>query len=510
MAGLDLIGAHPTDAEPAGPERVGRRRRVWPDSAWPLVGVALAFLVVELLFVARKPGLGWDEIVYASQINSHAAAAPFVAARSRGLTLLVAPVTYFTTSTLALRVYLSCAAAIALFGVMWLWRRLVPGWVVAGAALFFTSLWVVQYYSPRAQPEVWVALSGLAACGFFLRAVGCGQCGPGGTTPQNLPQATATSRLLGKRDLTGLAGALACAALMRPGDAVFLSVPLLVAALSVRSWRHWQVIVTMLAGLIAGCVEWVIEAYVRFGGPLSRLHRATAQQGGFGLHAGIWDELRALNGPVICRGSCLPRIGLSNPWLTFWWLALPVLAVLGILAARRAGRLGPSLLATACAFSAGLQYLFLLNFGAPRFLIPMYALLAIPVAEFVGWLLQRRRRVPRILVAFGVAICIALQLVSQHGVLTRVVGNSRTHDAKVARELHALGVRAPCLAIGDQFIPFAYFAGCASATSPQDAAPGETVVVIEPIGDSAPSYAHYWDIHMLTRTGYIVYIKPQR
>jgi hypothetical protein len=497
MAGLDLIGAHPTDTGPAGSERGGRRGRAWLNGPWPLAGVALAFLAAELIFVARKPGLGWDEIVYVSQINSHAAAAPFVAARSRGVTLLIAPVTYVTTSTLALRVYLSVASALALFGVMWLWRRLAPGWVVAGAALFFGSLWTVQYYSPRAQPEVWVALSGLAACGFFLRAVGTAG-------------ATATSRLLGKGDLAGLAGALACSALMRPGDAVFLSAPLIVAALAVRGWRHWQAVVTVLAGLIAGSLEWVVEAYARFGGPLARLQLATARQDGFGLHAGIWDELRALNGPLICRTDCIPTITYSQPWLSLWWLALPVLTALGILAARRAGRLGPSLLAMSCAVSVGIQYLFLINYAAPRFLIPMYALLAVPVAECAGWLLQRRTLAPRIVVAAGAAACIALQLISQHAVLRRVVTYSRTYDTKVAGELNSLGVKAPCLVKGQQFIPFAYYAGCASAPVLQAAGPGVTVAVVEAAGRSAPSYAQHWAFHWLPHTGYVVYIKPSR
>jgi hypothetical protein len=492
MAGLGLI-TQPADAELSGS---GKEARRWRQTPWTLVAVAVAFLAAELIFVARKPGLGWDEIVYLTQINSHAAAAPFVAARSRGITLLIAPVTYFTTSTTALRVYLSIVSAAGLFGAFWLWRRLVPGWIVAGGALFFASLWTVQYYGPRAMPETWVALSALAAVGFFLRAVGSAQ-------------SPADARLLGKGDLAGLAGALAVTALMRPGDAVFLAVPLVAAALAVRAWRHWQLAVTIMAGLVAGGLEWVIEAYVRFHGLPTRLHDAASRQDGFGLHAGIWDELRALNGPVICRTNCIPAAAYHQPLLTIWWLALPVLTVLGILAARRAGRLGPSLLATACAFSIGFQYLFLIDYAAPRFLIPMYVLLAIPAAECVAWLLDRRRLVPRILVAIGVVTCVVLQVFSQNTVLTRLVANSRTYDAKVARDLNALGVKAPCLVKGQLFIPFAYYAGCASATVPQHAAPGVKIAVVEEIGRGVPAYAQHWPWHLLHGTGFVAYIKPK-
>ncbi len=491
MAGLGLI-TQPADAELSGS---GQEARRWRQTPWTLVAVVVAFLAAELIFVARKPGLGWDEIVYITQINSHAAAAPFVAARSRGITLLIAPVTYFSTSTTALRVYLSVLSAAAILGAFWLWRRLVPGWIVAGAALFFASLWTVQYYGPRAMPEMWVALSALAAVGFFLRATGAAQT-------------AVAARRLGRGDLAGLAGALAVCALMRPGDAVFLAVPLVLAALLVSAWRQWQLGVAIIAGLFAGGLEWVIEAYVRFHGLQSRLHFATARQGGFGLHAGIWDELRALNGPVICRANCLPTVSYQRPLLTIWWLALPVLTVLGVLAARRAGRLGPSLLAAACAFCIGIQYLFLINFAAPRFLLPMYALLAIPVAECVGWLLGRRTVLPRILVATVVALCIVLQIVSQHTVLTGQVAKARTKDAAVARALHALGVKAPCLVKGQLFIPFAYYAGCASATVPADAAPGVKVVVIEAIGRGVPVYARQWTRHVLQHTGYVAYIKP--
>jgi hypothetical protein len=493
MAGADVIGVQPTDAERTGSERRGRDW--WQTSGW-LVAVALGFLAAELIFVANKPGLGWDEVVYITQINSHAAAAPFGAPRARGITLLIAPVTYFTTSVLVLRLYLSVLSALALLGAMWVWRRLVPRWIVAGAGLFFGSLWLVQYYGPRAMPEMWVALSALSAVGFFLRSVGCAQI-------------ASAARLLGKPDLAGLAGALTVCALMRPGDAVCVSVPMIAAVLAVRAWRHWQVVMAVLAGLFAGGLEWVIEAYLRFHGLVSRLHAAAAQQSGFGLHAGIWDELRSLNGPVICRAHCIPELGYQQPWLTLWWLALPALTVLGVLAARRAGRLGPALLAAACAFGAGFQYLFLINYAAPRFLIPMYALVAIPVAECVAWLLARRRLVSTVLVAVGAAMCIVLQVVSQHVVLSRIVAASRTEDARAGRDLRALGFKAPCLIKGQLFVPFAYYAGCASATLAKDAAPGVRVGVIEAQDHNAPSYAAGWPARLLPGTAYVVFIKPK-
>ncbi len=62
---------------------------------------------------------------------------------------------------------------------------------------------------------------------------------------------------------------------------------LLAAALAVRSWRRWPVIAAIVIGMAAGSAEWIAEAYARFGGPLARLHLASAEQGGFGLRLGV-------------------------------------------------------------------------------------------------------------------------------------------------------------------------------------------------------------------------------
>ena len=175
---------------------------------------------------------------------------------------------------------------------------------------------------------------------------------------------------------------------MRPGDAVFLAAPLVVAALAVAHWRRWQLAAAIVAGLVVGSLEWVVEAYVRVGGVFARLHAATAEQGGFGLHLGILAQLRALNGPVQCRPCTIPW---QHPQLSVWWLALPALVALGLFAARRAGRLESGLLTAVCGLVVAVQYLFLIDYGDPRFLIPAYALLAVPVADALAWLLTEVR-----------------------------------------------------------------------------------------------------------------------
>ena len=303
--------------------------------------------------------------------------------------------------------------------------------------------------------------------------------------------------------LAGLTACGAIAALVRPGDALYLAAVLGVAVLAVRRWRRWDLLAAVVIGFAAGAAEWVIEAYLRFGGPLNRLHEAGAEQGGFGFHFALWDELRAVNGPTLCR-PC--TVGIRYPVLSLWWLALPVLVVLGVIAARRAGRLGSAALAAACGLGLAFQYLFLINYAAPRFLLPAYALAAIPVADAIGWLLTSVRRELRPPVITLVAVVLGVQLLIQAAVLQHQVQEKISFlgdYTRIAADLRALGVRPPCLIKGDQDIPIAFYAGCASApgvTASGTAVGGsgnEPVAVLVAPGQPPPAYARNWTLHEL-------------
>jgi hypothetical protein len=479
------------------------------DSLWWLAAVAAAFSCAQLIFI-RLHGLSWDEVVYVSQVTRHVPAAPFDPARSRGIPLLVAPVALLTTSITVLRVYLALASGAALFGCLLAWRRLRPAWMLALAGLLFGGLWITQYYGPQAMPDEWLAFAALAATGLFLRAVGVSDEGAGGR---------AGNPRLG---LAVLAAVIAVAALIRPGDAVFLVAVLIGAVVVVRPWRQWPVLVAITAGFIAGAAEWVAEAYARFGGPAERLHLASAEQGGFGPRLGIWAELRSVNGPTLCR-PC--TIGWKYPVLSVWWLALPVLVVLGVLVARHAGRRSSAVLAAWCALGLAAQYLFGISYAAPRFLLPAYALAAIPVADLIGWLVARTRPAERPAMKALIGLVLAGQLITQHAVLMRQVADTaKLHKdyAAVAADLRGLGVRPPCLVNGAQRIPVAFYARCASTPAPlrvepalaTSANPGGAwrFALLEWGSSRPPAYARAWPRHRIRNAGYlklIVYVPPR-
>ena len=443
--------------------------------------MGVAYAAAQLVFVSLRMGLSWDESVYVSQVSAHAPAAYFDPARARGVPLIVAPVALLTSSVAALRVYLAVLSGLGLTLALWTWRGLRQAWVLGLAGVTFGGLWVAQYYGPQAMPDIWSALGGLAAAGCFCRWAFGGS---------------------GKRALAGLGVSVAFVTLVRPGDAVYLCLPLLVVA-GVGAWvtgrfgRYGAAAGVIVGGLLAGGAEWVVEAYARFGGIGRRLHAAGAEQGGFGLHFALPDELRALNGPTLCR-PC--TIGFRDPGLDLWWLALPVLGALGIVAARRAGRMASVLLPTACGLCVAGQYLFMINYAAPRFLLPAYVLLAIPVADGLAFILTSVSRDLRPAVAATASCFLILQLVTQHLVLDHEVGGTVAfHDdyTRIVAELAAHGVRPPCLITGVQYIPIAFYAGCASTGS---AAPGEPVAVLVQVRGHPPSYARNWHVYRITGT----------
>lgn len=466
-------------------QAAGPRTTRGPRGDLPLAALAAVFTLAQLALVRPVLGLGWDEIVYVSQVTSHHPAAFFSAPRSRGVSLLVAPVASWSSSVPLLRVYLALLSGLALYLALRAWRGLFPTRVLVVAGALFASLWMTLFYGPQAMPNYWVAIGALISVGCFLRA---------------------RAKRSASAVLWGLAAGAALMAWMRPTDAVHVAVPLLVLAL-VR--RHWRLLLVLAAGLAAGAVPWVIEAYVGHGGLGARLAEASRIQGGLGWQIAVDDQLRSLGGRALCRPCTGP---MPTPLVTLWWFALPVLAGLALVVATRAGRLGRTLIPLACAATAALPYLFMIGYAAPRFLQPAYALLAIPVADAL-WHLVRGpggawRPVAAPLVALALAGHLAAQFAVLHGAVSRNTESRRDWD-RTAGALHRFGVRPPCLLTGHEAIPIGYYTGCSSgATSGNNenitvagvlrTADRIPVAHLAPAGGTPPRYARSWPVHRIS------------
>jgi hypothetical protein len=461
----------------------------WRDRGQGLIAaVAGAFALAQLVLVRPGMGLGWDETVYVSQISAHAPAAYFSAPRARGISLLVAPVTWWSSSTALLRVYLAVLSSAALFAALRVWRGLFPPRVIALGGALFASLWVTLFYGPQVMPNYWVAIGALAGTGCFLRA-----------------HADSTDRAA----LWGLAAGTALMTWMRPTDGAWTTAPLLALALFHPRWRRLRLLLALVGGLVAGAAEWIIEAYVDYGSLLHRLAEGSRIQGGLGWSIAIGDQLRSLGGRALCR----PCTGSPpNPAVTAWWFVLPLLAVLAAVIALRARRPAPpsrTLVPLACAVTAAFPYLFMIGYAAPRFLLPAYALLAIPVADTLLHLVTapdgRWRPVTATLVAIGLGGHLAVQ----YAVLDRTVARNtadRRGWSRTAAELHRLGVRPPCLLTGNEAVPIAFYTGCSSAaTSGSNAnstaagiartAQRMPVAYLGTLAGRPPSYTRGWSVH---------------
>ena len=474
-----------TDAAPglATARRSRPQARTWAlgGDAWIAI-VCVAYTASQALFVAPAAGLGFDESVYVSQVDPRVPASFFSAPRARGVSFLVAPIVGVTGHTVVMRLYLAVLSGAGLFVALWLWRPLCRSGVLALAGALFASLWISQFYGTEAMPNMWVALASLAAVGCFLRVV--------------------TDRG-DRRILAILAVSVAIVALMRPSDAAWVILPLVVSGLVVRRWRRPLVLVVLLGGVVVGSAEWVIESFVRYGGVAARLHQSSLIEGGFGFNLAAVDQLKSQSGRLLCRPCTM---GWHRPVASVWLIALPVLVALSVLVAARAHRLPTILIPVLCAISISVPYLVLINYAAPRFLLPAYALLAIPLADLLVRTIEGARPRWRPAVLTLVVIALAAHLTVQYAVLAHTVRSqvSTTGDySRIATQLAGTGVRRPCVVVGFQAIPVGVVTGCSSASTggnnanTTDAkliaqAAREDVAIIVAPGARVPWFASNW------------------
>ena len=407
----------------------------------PLVAVAFLYAAAQLVAVSTRMRLGWDETVYVSQVSPHVPTAFFSAPRARGVTLLAAPLVALTSSLTALRAYMTVLSSVGLVIAYWPWTRLLRPVTVALAALLLVALWMVQFYGNEVMPNLYVAYGAVAAAGWFAHTVR----GPGRLPP------------------LWLGMSLAFVALMRPGDAAWLALALLAAVAFARR-RRLVALAAIVAGPLVGASQWIVESYTRFGGPFQRLRVASESEGGLGWHPeGVRMELHALNDRLLCRpcGGATWHV----PPLAAWWPLVPALAAGGLVLAARGRRLRLLALPAVCGTALGASYLLFVGYAAPRFLIPAYALLALPMAELVRGAATLGQGRWRLATAGLVTAGLALHAGGQQLVLVHMAAsqyNARRDYTVITDQLRDLGVRTPCTLSGEQAPVLAFYTGCQS------------------------------------------------
>lgn len=310
-------------------------------------------------------------------------------------------------------------------------------WVLALAGLILASLAITQNSGVQVYPDWWGALGVLALTGLFLHAVN-GSMSDRAVLP-----------------LIGVASLLI--ALMRPQNVVFLMGPVILAGLVVRRWRRPKVLAAMGIGVALGFLQWLVGAYLWFGGLSERIQLAGQEPPGLRLYFALGTQLRSLNGPWYCTPpDCTTW---AVPYETPWWIAFLAIAALGLWVGWRSTMKASSVLAAATAAWVFVLYAFLVPFGAPRYLLPTFALMAILAADGIVWAVSESRW--RKLAAIAACLFLLGGIVSQRAILQRQISYQRLgrQFQAQAEELKKMGVRPPCAMVNTSI---AWYLGCSA------------------------------------------------
>lgn len=367
------------------PSRSSRRPSL---SHTGLLGVGVAYLTAQLTLFTWHRAPGWDEAVYLSQVLHGTKAFFFGASRARGITLLIAPAAKLAGTVGSVRLSLIVISAALLVTCFWVWVPLIGAAAPVAAGLFAFS-WIGLLNGSEILPNIWVALLGVATVGLVARRL------------DGAPTWTAAVS----------AGLLGLAAVFRPTEATLIAFALCLYIL-LFARGSFKLAVALGLGLVAGWLPWIIEMSLRFHGPSNALRQAATAHFAF-ASAGhnLVRNLAYTDGRLVEPASnTVPLAGV----LWWAWLAgLAIFALVRVPGSRRAMFL--------CALAAGgiaLEYVAFVQALAPRFLLPFYALAAVPAA--VGLVALLRDRAALRAVGVVVAVLVIPWAVWQGRVANRV------------------------------------------------------------------------------------------
>jgi hypothetical protein len=360
--------------------------------------------------------------------------------RAWGMPLLAAPVAVFSPSLTIYRLYFGFLASAGLIAAFWPWLRVLRPAVAPAATLFFSTIWFTAAFGSLVMPNLYVGLGAVAVTGLFLRAVD----DPGWW------------RLI----LT--AAAAGFVALVRPTDSVLVIAPLCAIALVVSRLRRLKVLAAVAVGELLGWLPWIIEGYLRFGGPIERL-RAAETSGTHGLDLRPSNLLifpRLLDGtPMYCCGGTPADAGPVPLALTTWLVGVIVIAALGVIWSVSERRLPEIMLVCLPAGVLAVFYLLLPGFTALRFLLPVFALVSLPVAFALVHAMRRWRRTAAVIIVAALVGHVAPMLFLAERQMD-AIWRRRSVQVQAAAALQPLINQQPCLVIANPPGPLAFYLGC--------------------------------------------------
>jgi hypothetical protein len=430
-------------ADPEKRPRVGFSLR---QGQIALVLVGLMFLLVQLVIVRHPLGLSQDESNYLAKVDPRVPELYWSQPRAWGMPVLAAPVAVFSPSLTVYRLYFGVLASAGLIVAFWPWLRVLRPAVAPAAALFFSTIWFTALFGSLVMPNLYVALGAVAVTGLFLRAV--------------------SDPVWWRLALT--AAAAGFVALVRPTDSVLVIAPLFAIALVVTRLRRLKVLVAVAIGELIGWLPWVIEGYVRFGGPVERLRAAeTSGPGGLNLRSSNLLILpRLLDGTpqYCCSGGTPADAGPVPVTLTTWLVGVLVIAALGVVWSVSERRLPEMMLVCLPAGLLAAFYLLLPRFTTLRFLLPTFALLSLPVAFALVHAMRRWRKTAAVIIVAALIGHVApMLLLAEH----QMDANWRWRSTQIraAAALQPFVNERPCLIIANSSGPLAFYLRCQTLPS---------------------------------------------
>jgi hypothetical protein len=267
-------------ASPNAADRAAARR-------W-LLAVALAFVVLHVAVVGLDRPINWDEAIHVSQVNPSVPAVFMEPHRTRGLSLLIAPIAVFDPSMLVLRLGLVFAGGIGLFAAFATWIRVV-GIAAPVAAAAFGAHWITVFYAVEVLPNYPSALLGIAVTGLGAQLL--------------------TGRDADRRWTYAMVATIALAAAVRPPDAVLIGVGVGLVFLVALRRSAVRPISVLAVGGVAGLAPWLIEGLVRFGfSPMTTVRSAGEYSVGDSVSL-FPVYLANLETRLRCAGGCLEDAG---------------------------------------------------------------------------------------------------------------------------------------------------------------------------------------------------------